>query len=160
MTRLSVILFYLFNQSQALQTEAEEVTLEGVYGFFTNEVVIKRFYVSIVLQVLIFYPTRIKKLSNSLLLFKLKNKHFTKMWIDNTELYCWKLPLFFVILQTICVHSIFLYFYFDPNYEYLQTLMIYERSFIGTLWVGSPNQKICFHHYILFYWENNKVGEG
>ena len=62
MTRLSVILFYLFNQSQALQTEAEEVTLEGVYGFFTNEVVIKRFYVSIVLQVLIFYPTRIKKL--------------------------------------------------------------------------------------------------
>ena len=69
MTLLSVILFYLFNQSQALQTEAEEVTLEGIYGFFTNEVVIKRFYVSIVLQVLIFYPTRIKKLSKNLLLF-------------------------------------------------------------------------------------------
>lgn len=52
MTKVPVILFYLFSQCLALQTEPEEVTLDGLYGFFTNEIVIKRFYVTIVLQFL------------------------------------------------------------------------------------------------------------
>ena len=34
-----------------LQPEPEEVSLSGVYGFFTNELVIRKFYVSLILQV-------------------------------------------------------------------------------------------------------------
>ena len=34
-----------------LQTEPEEVTLTGVVDFFTNDFVIKKFYVQITLQV-------------------------------------------------------------------------------------------------------------
>ena len=34
-----------------LQPELEEVSLSGVYGFFTNELVIRKFYVALILQV-------------------------------------------------------------------------------------------------------------
>ena len=34
-----------------LQPEPEEVSLSGVYGFFTNELVIRKFYVVLILQV-------------------------------------------------------------------------------------------------------------
>merc|ERR1711971_849798 len=35
-----------------LQPEPEEVSLSGVYGFFTNELVIRRFYVGLIFQLL------------------------------------------------------------------------------------------------------------
>ena len=41
----------LVTTGATLQPEPEEVSLSGVYGFFTNELVIRKFYVSLILQV-------------------------------------------------------------------------------------------------------------
>ena len=41
----------LVTTGATLQPEPEEVSLSGLYGFFTNELVIRKFYVSLILQV-------------------------------------------------------------------------------------------------------------
>ena len=38
-------------EATQLQAQAEEVTFSGIYNFFTNELIIRRFYVIIVFQV-------------------------------------------------------------------------------------------------------------
>ena len=38
-------------EATQLQTQAEEVTFSGIYNFFTNELIIRRFYVIIIFQV-------------------------------------------------------------------------------------------------------------
>ena len=39
-------------EATQLQAQAEEVTFSGIYNFFTNELIIRRFYVIIIFQVL------------------------------------------------------------------------------------------------------------
>ena len=38
-------------EATQLQAQAEEVTFSGIYNFFTNELIIRRFYVIIIFQV-------------------------------------------------------------------------------------------------------------
>ena len=52
---LSLVLFlscHLTGAGASLQ-EPEEVSLDGVYSFFTNELVIRKFYVLLIFQVVI-----------------------------------------------------------------------------------------------------------
>ena len=52
LTSMSFCLSCLLTGTGAtLQPEPEEVSLSGVYGFFTNELVIRKFYVGLIFQV-------------------------------------------------------------------------------------------------------------
>eukprot|EP00493_Phyllostaurus_siculus_P003132 UN03146 len=52
LTSLALCLSSLLTGTGAtLQPKPEEVSLSGVYEFFTNELVIRKFYVSLILQV-------------------------------------------------------------------------------------------------------------
>ena len=48
---LTVLVFYLISFSEAMQLEPEEVTLDGIYNFFSDDFTTKKFYVQIVMQV-------------------------------------------------------------------------------------------------------------
>ena len=48
---LIVLVFYLISFSEAMQSELEEVTLDGIYNFFSDDFTTKKFYVQIVVQV-------------------------------------------------------------------------------------------------------------
>ena len=48
---LIVLVFYLISSSEAMQLEPEEVTLDGIYNFFSDDFTTKKFYVQIVMQV-------------------------------------------------------------------------------------------------------------
>ena len=49
-----VLVFNLVNFCKAFQTEPEEITLDGVYKYFTDYFRAKKFYVQIAMQVLPF----------------------------------------------------------------------------------------------------------
>ena len=48
---LVVLVFYLISFSEAIQSEPEEVTLDGIYNYFSDDFTAKKFYVQIVMQV-------------------------------------------------------------------------------------------------------------
>ena len=48
---LIVLVFYLISFSEAMQLEPEEVTLDGIYNYFSDDFTAKKFYVQIVMQV-------------------------------------------------------------------------------------------------------------
>lgn len=50
---LIVLVFYLISSSEAMQLEPEEVTLDGIYNFFSDDFTTKKFYVQIVMQAVI-----------------------------------------------------------------------------------------------------------
>ena len=50
---LVVCLSCLFTEAGATLQEPEEVSLDGVYNFFTSELVIRKFYVLLIFQVVI-----------------------------------------------------------------------------------------------------------
>ena len=48
---LVVLAFYLISFSEAIQSEPEEVTVDGIYNYFSDDFTAKKFYVQIVMQV-------------------------------------------------------------------------------------------------------------